>query len=237
VTDRAQRRTTANDLKEAGVTTHMKEPRVSRQEELLYGPWAGLARIFGDLAVSAEQARTSLERALAESREADSYTLPTANTGGDSPQTMWLESLYERLWPLTGGIYELHVDVAEQAIHRYRESRSSVDSQPSPATVAEVDALARSAGYGGVPCSNDLTEGVLRRVLARAGWTPGPQNWSLIVGDTRLELIARRIVWSAAVGVEPEMDGASLYGHFDIVQGDPCGPGEWMVERPAGAGG
>lgn len=216
------------------MTDRKQETRVSRQEELLYGPYAPLVRRLGNMAEAAEAARVELENMLCGSRESDDVTKhATTATGyddkGQSAHTLWLNDVYERLWPVVGGAYDAHRDITLECLERWIETRQSVDSQPAP-NVHDGELLATEPPTGigvGHPISNALTEDALSAILARAGGDRS-RRWMLYVGSTPLELTAKRIV---ASGHGP------LDGLFDVMLYEALSPEQWMVQPPAGTGG
>lgn len=99
--------------------------KVSRQEELLYGPYAGVIRRLGRATTELQDATAELQRLYAESADADQVTAPAPT---ESAHTRWLIECLNGLYPTAAGVLERYQEMATQA---QREVRRRWDPQQS----------------------------------------------------------------------------------------------------------
>lgn len=103
--------------------------KVSRQEELLYGSYAGLVRRVGRAAEEADAAWRELEQLLTASMEADGITSGMTRPSvrlderGHSPHTNWLLRVDDRVNALKQQSHDLLGQVSFEAIQQEANTR------------------------------------------------------------------------------------------------------------------
>jgi hypothetical protein len=202
--------------------------KVSRSEELLWEHYAPLVRRLGRMAEEGEAARGELEALLASCREADQLaagqgmTFEDFDAEGRSPETRFLEDVYERLWPVVGQAYDAHREVSALALNRVIQRRSLIDSQPATEGAPRWESLQSVADvqWGQPMPPALLTLDALRKLAASL--TKGCHG-TVYTNTDALRFTARNL--------------AAQYDlPFEVMPFDHDGPA-WMAVPPAGAGG
>ena len=113
----------------------MSDVKISRQEESLYGFMAPVVRHLGNALTAAENARTEAINRLTDSQEADSHASIPAKAAQDeqgrSEHTVWMDSVYERLYVLERSARDTLHEIAAEALEAERKMRSVVASVPA----------------------------------------------------------------------------------------------------------
>lgn len=115
----------------------VQDVRVTFQEELLYGPLAGLVRRCGNAATEATQAVELLGDALTAAREADELERGKVHPGptdgrGRTPYTVWLEERYEEVFAAARVAVENHRRMAKLCAAQWDETRQIKASMQTP---------------------------------------------------------------------------------------------------------
>lgn len=113
-----------------------EEKGVTRAESILYGDKAKLVRRLGITASDSDQAAEFLTEALRDVRAADQHEMskvnpsPQMNERGESPEAIWLERVYGRVWELRKMAGEVFTEIAGECLEREHRRRRNVDSLP-----------------------------------------------------------------------------------------------------------
>jgi hypothetical protein len=112
-------------------------PRVSKAEELLYGPYAPLVRKMGRAAEAVIEAGEQAQRLYSGSDAAD--RLSERQTDGSvqpTGHTRWAQTVEVRLGELVAQAVQLHRELAAECADRFAESRL-VDEVSAPVEAVE----------------------------------------------------------------------------------------------------
>lgn len=113
---------------------------VSRAEKLAYGDFAAVIRRLGSAATNVTQARDEIVDALASLHQADEIQggLVSDRPQGPSEMTMWMETVYNRVYELERLATAVYRDLGIEVATRERDQRQGIDSLPALDVTREV---------------------------------------------------------------------------------------------------
>jgi hypothetical protein len=181
--------------------------KVTRGEELTYGPFAPLVRRLTRWVEEAEVAMEEVGDLLRSAEEADSLSQhavmnPTPPEG--SEQTLWLRQVYERVSAVRHEVRVMQQTTVQEALGRWIAQREEATVDAATRGLRSVLAF----DQGEVPLTEENLLEVCKMELA------GPLG-TIVVGDEPLEDTARRVLGEESPGVV-------------VVRGS-IGAGTWMV--------